>query len=120
MVMFSVERAYPRAKELFGQIPSSHGEFTLQSETCPLRQQSRSMPSRLVSTVSPWIWKLSTPVASRPKGPPLRMAKSFSKTFRQFLRAIALLPTRALPRGACHARRGSARVGNKEIGRAHV
>ena len=93
MVRFSVARAYPRAKELFGQIASSHGEFTVQLDTCPLRQQSRSMPSRFVSIVNPSRRKLSTPVASTPKWPPFRIEKSFSTTFLQFLSAIALLPT---------------------------
>jgi hypothetical protein len=50
MVTFSVARAKPKAKVLLRQMPSSLGEFTLQSLTCTLRQQSISIPSRLVSS----------------------------------------------------------------------
>ena len=93
MVTFSVARAYPSANELFGQIPSSHGEFTVQFDTRTLRQQSMSMPSRLVSIFRLSIVKLSTPVARMPKWPPCRMEKSRRITLWQFFSAIALLPT---------------------------
>src|SRR3984957_5123969 len=95
MVTFSVARAYPSAKELLGQIASSQGEFTEQLETLTLRQQSMSMPSRLVSIFRLSIVKLSTPVASTPKCPPFRIEKSRSVTLRQFFSAIDLLATPA-------------------------
>src|SRR5215469_6854290 len=61
IVTFSVARAVPSANELFGQIASSYGEFTVQLDTRTFRQQSRSMPSRLVSMVRLSTLKLSTP-----------------------------------------------------------
>ena len=84
---------------------SSQGELTVQLETRTLRQQSMSMPSRLVSMVRLSRVTLSTPVARKPKWPPLRMLKSRRMTLRQFLRAMALLPTPGSRR-----RRGSRRV----------
>ena len=74
-------------------MPSSHGELTVQLETRTLRQQSMSMPSRLVSILRLSMVKLSTPVARMPNRPPWRMEKSLRMTLRQFLRAMALLPT---------------------------
>ena len=96
MVKFSVGRAYPSAKELLGQIPSSHGEFTVQFDTRTLRQQSMSMPSRMVSMSRLSIVRLSTPVASTPNHPPSRILKSRSSTSRQFFKAMVLLPTPGL------------------------
>src|SRR5581483_9762149 len=95
MVTISVVRAYPSANELFRQIPSSHGEFTPQFEIRTLRQQSTSIPSRLVSIFRLSIVRLSTPVARIPKCPPCKIEKSRSSTFRQFLSAMALLATPA-------------------------
>ena len=74
-------------------MPSSHGELTVQLETRTLRQQSMSMPSRLVSILRLSIVRLSTPVARTPNQPPWRMEKSLRITLRQFFSAIALLPT---------------------------
>ncbi len=68
------------------------GEFTLQLETRTFRQQSMSMPSRLVSIFRLSIVRLSTPVARMPKCPPWRMEKSRRMTLRQFFRAMDLLP----------------------------
>src|SRR5205807_2711089 len=92
MVTISVARAYPSANELFKQIPSSHGEFTLQFETRTFRQQSISMPSRFVSIFTLSIVRLSTPVARIPKCPPDNIEISRIVTLRQSFRAIALLP----------------------------
>src|SRR5580704_5206100 len=92
MVTFSVVRAYPSANELFGQIPSSYGELTLQLETRTLRQQSMSIPSRSVSIFRLSIVRLSTPVARIPNHPPFKIEKSRSTTLWQFFSAIALLP----------------------------
>ena len=93
MVTFSVARASPSAYELLGTMPSSQGEFTVQLETRTLRQQSMSMPSRLVSIFRLSMVRLSTPVARMPNHPPCRMEKSLRSTLRQFLSAMALLPT---------------------------
>ena len=49
---FSVIRFSPSPNELFGQIPSSRGEFTRQFEIVVFRQLSTSMPSRFVSIVT--------------------------------------------------------------------
>src|SRR5205814_9764567 len=95
MVTFSVARGYPSANELFGQSPSSQGEFTLQLETRTLRQQSKSIPSRLVSILRLSTVKLSTPVARIAKCPPWRKETSRIEMLRQFLRLIALSPTPA-------------------------
>ena len=78
MVTFSVGLANPSAKLDLGQMPSSHGELTVQLETRTLRQQSMSMPSRSVSILRLSMVRLSTPVSSMPKWPPLRMEKSRS------------------------------------------
>ena len=74
-------------------MPSSQGELTVQLETRTLRQQSMSMPSRLVSILRLSMVRLSTPVARMPNHPPCRMEKSLRMTLRQFLSAMALLPT---------------------------
>ena len=74
-------------------MPSSHGELTEQFETRTLWQQSMSIPSRLVSIFRPSIVRLSTPVARIPNQPPCWIVKSRRITLRQFLSAIALLPT---------------------------
>ena len=74
-------------------MPSSQGEFTLQLETRTLRQQSMSMPSRLVSIFRLSMVRLSTPVARMPKWPPCRIEKSRRRTLWQFFSAMALLPT---------------------------
>jgi hypothetical protein len=92
IVTFSVARANPNAKELLGQMPSSKGELTVQFETRTWRQQSRSMPSRLVSTRTLSIVRLSTPVARIAKWPPWRIEMSRMVTLRQSLRLIDLLP----------------------------
>ena len=92
IVTISVARAYPSANELLGQMPSSHGEFTLQLETRTLRQQSMSSPSRSVSIFRLSMVRLSTPVAKRPKWPAFKIEKSRRITLRQFLRAMALFP----------------------------
>src|ERR1041385_8249901 len=88
IVTFSVARANPSAYELFKTIASSFGELTLQFETRTLRHESRSKPSRFVSTLTLSIVRLSTPVASRAKCPPLRIEKSRSKTLRQSFNEI--------------------------------
>src|ERR1700758_1727323 len=93
MVTISVARAYPSANELFRQMPSSHGEFTEQFDTRTFRQQSISIPSRLVSIFRLSIVKLSTPVARIPKWPPCRMEKSRNNTSRQFFKEMDLFPT---------------------------
>src|SRR5580692_5436510 len=92
IVTFSVERNRPSPKERFRQMPSSHGEFTEQFDILTLWQQSMSMPSRLVSILSPSIVRLSTPVARIPNQPPCWIVTSRRITLRQFFRAIALLP----------------------------
>ena len=76
-------------------MPSSHGEFTLQFEMRTLRQQSTSMPSRLVSIFRLSMVRLSTPVARMPKWPPCKIEMSRRVTLRQFFRLIDLLPTPA-------------------------
>src|SRR6266536_4135701 len=96
MVRFSVARAYPRANELLGQMAASQGELTLQFETRTLRQQSMSIPSRLVSIFKLSIVRLSTPVARMANQPAANMEKSRKIMLRQFFRAIALLPTPGL------------------------
>src|SRR5579863_9606861 len=93
MVTLSVGRAYPSPKELFKQIPSSHGELTLQFEMRTFLQQSTSMPSRLVSIFRLSMVRLSTPVARIAKCPPCTIEKSRSVTLRQFFRLISLFPT---------------------------
>ena len=75
---------------------SSQGEFTVQFETRTLRQQSMSMPSRLVSIFKLSMVRLSTPVARMANHPAASMEKSRRITLRQFFRAIALLPTPGL------------------------
>ena len=84
---------------------SSQGELTLVFETCTLRQQSMSMPSRLVSIFRLSMVKLSTPVARMPKCPPCRIEKSRSVTLRQFFRLMDLLPTPGS--SACRSRPGA-------------
>src|ERR1700688_3849728 len=93
MVTWSVDRAYPSPKELFKQIPSSQGELTLQFEMRTLRQQSTSMPSRLVSIFRLSMVRLSTPVARIAKCPPCKIEKSRNVRLRQFFRLIDLFPT---------------------------
>src|SRR5882724_7425523 len=95
--MFSLARAYPSAQELFGQIPSSQGEFTVQLLTRTLRQQSISNPSRFVSTSRLSMVRLSTPVARRANQPPCSTEKSRNRTLWQFFRAIVLLATPGRP-----------------------
>src|ERR1035437_2563439 len=92
IVTSSVARAKPSPKELFRQIPSSNGEFTLVFETCTWRQASTSIPSRFVSIFRLSTVKLSTPVARIAKCPPSRIEMSRKITFRQSFRLIALLP----------------------------
>ena len=67
IVTRSVARAKPSPYELFRQIASSQGELILQLETWTFRQQSMSIPSRLVSIFRLSIVKLSTPVARMAK-----------------------------------------------------
>ena len=93
MVTISVGRAKPRPNELFRQMASSQGELTLVFETRTLRQQSMSIPSRLVSIFRLSMVKLSTPVARMAKCPPCRIEKSRSVTLRQFFKLMALLAT---------------------------
>src|SRR5947208_2048146 len=75
---------------------SSQGELTLQFETRTLRQQSISMPSRLVSIFRLSSVRLSTPVARMANQPAASIEKSRRMTLRQFFRAIALFPTPGL------------------------
>ena len=70
MVRFSVITFRPSAKVLLGQMPSSPGELMRQLETITLRQQSMSMPSRLVSIVTLSTVMLSQPVTSIANQPP--------------------------------------------------
>src|SRR5665213_169335 len=91
MVKFSVDRAYPSAKELFKQMPSSNGELTEQLETFTFLQQSISKPSRLVSTFKLSIVRLSTPVANIANHPPCKIEISLMITFRHIKRLIDLL-----------------------------
>ena len=67
IVIFSLTRAAPSAWVPLKTIASSFGEFTLEFEMRTLRQESTSRPSRLVSTITLSIVRLSTPVASMPK-----------------------------------------------------
>src|ERR1035438_6393839 len=76
-------------------MPSSQGEFTVQLETRTFWQQSISIPSRSVSILRLSMVRLSTPVSSSAKWPPLSIEKSRNVTLRQFLSAMALLPTPA-------------------------
>src|SRR3569833_1304632 len=89
--MFSLARALASAKNHLGQIPSSQGELTVQLLTRTFRQQSISNPSRLVSTSTLSIVRLSTPVASSANHPPCSTEKSRSSTLWQFFKAIALI-----------------------------
>jgi hypothetical protein len=77
---------------------SSLGELTLVLEMRTLRQESISMPSRLVSIFRLSMVRLSTPVARMPKWPPLRMEKSRSVTLRQSFSAMALSAPPSLAR----------------------
>ena len=94
--VLSGARVAQRVANSSGQMASSNGELTVQFETCTLRQQSMSMPSRLVSICSLSISRLSTPVSSIAKCPPASIEKSRKVTLRQFFSAIALLPTPGL------------------------
>ena len=79
-------------------MPSSQGELTLQLETRTLRQQSMSMPSRLVSIFRLSMVRLSTPVARMPKWPPCRIEKSRSSHVAAVLQADGFVADAREPR----------------------
>src|SRR5271155_1859794 len=113
IVTFSVGRAHPSAYEVFRQIPSSAGEFTVQLEMRTLEQQSISIPSRLVSSVTLSMVRLFTPVARIAKCPPLSTEISRMRTRLQFFNPIALFP---IPGGGIRSGCGSSSRLGSEVG----
>src|ERR1039457_6153269 len=87
MVTFSVGRANPRPWLAFRTMASSLGELTLVLEILTLRQESISIPSRLVSILRLSMVRLSTPVTRIPKCPAVKTEKSRRVTLWHSFRA---------------------------------